>query len=156
MWLHIGYGQACYDGNPTAFNRNGIYSADGICFEKLPLIPHISVIGGGIDATVYKFKIDKLELIEEDKTSVNSIILENITANLINGDEPEFIIGWNVLKYLKPDYEPTLPFDMSVPNSEEIIKNYYTYELTDTGRILLEYDRHAGFNNDMTSMFEYI
>ena len=155
MWLHIGYGEACYKNNPTAFHQNNIHSISDISFENLPLISDVSIIGGGLEAKIYRFRIERLELREKIKGSSNAIVLENITTHLIDGDEPEFLIGWNVLKYLKTTYTPALPFDLSQQDSDMVISNYYHLELTKEGRILLEYDRHLQFNNDLKEMFEY-
>lgn len=151
MWLRMKLDEICWKANPHAFQCNGISSASDITFENLPLVADSVTLGNNTLAQIYDFRIDKLELGE----SPHAILLENITVSLIDGDAPGFTVGWNVLKYLKTSYTPALPFDINKASSNEIVPNYYHIELTDVGKVLLEYDRHLHFSNYMQSMFEY-
>ena len=73
----------------------------------------------------------------------HKIDFENITVRVIDRKDSDFIVGWNVLKYLKPTYDPS-PSDL-----------VYQLELTDNGRKILEQDRQNKIANHMQSMFNY-
>ena len=85
-----------------------------------------------------------------------AIVLDNITVSLIDADAPGFTIGWNVLKYLKTTYSPILPVDPQHPDLNNMRSNYYYLELTNEGQMLLMFDRHYGFSNNMKSMFYFL
>jgi hypothetical protein len=154
MWLDMGLHKLCWNGNQSAFKNKNIHDVDNVMFDDLPLRPNASIIGDGTEAKVYDFRIDKLELGMASKEFNSNIILNNITVSLIDGDNPEFTVGWNVIKYLKPLYDPAIPLDQS--QDPPVIKpNYYDLELTNSGLMLLEFDRQMGFNNNLKNMFSY-
>ena len=92
---------------------------------------------------VYEFRLDKLEIGRPSLGFNHSVILENITVRLINRKDFDFIVGWNVLKYLQPTYKPS---------PENLI---YQLELKEDGRQLFKQDRANKINNHMQSMFVY-
>jgi hypothetical protein len=92
---------------------------------------------------VFEFRLDSLELGKPSLGFNHSIVFNNITVRLINRKDSDFIVGWNVLKYLKPTYDPS-PMNL-----------IYQLELTDNGSRLLQQDRSDKVNNFMQNMFNY-
>ena len=152
MWLRMKLDEMCWKANPSAFQRVGVNSINDITFENLPLIAEAVTLGNNKTAKIYDFRIDKLELGEPPLT----IMLDNITVSLIEADAPGFTIGWNVLKYFKTTYSPMLPVNSQNPDLNNMRINYYNLELTSEGQMLLMFDRHYGFSNNMKSMFYFL
>ena len=121
----------------------GISSPEKMTFDNLPLISTVSILGDGSQVKVFEFRLDALELGKPSLGFNHSIILNDITVRLINRKDSDFIVGWNVLKYLKPTYDPS-PTNL-----------IYQLELTDNGSQLLQQDRNDKVNNCMQSMFNY-
>jgi hypothetical protein len=121
----------------------GIASSDKMIFDNLPLVSTISILGDGTHVKVFEFKLDALELGKPSLGFNHSIKFENITVRLINRKDPDFIVGWNVLKYLQPTYDPA-------PSA-----SVYQLELTEKGHQLFIQDRDNKVNNYMQNMFNY-
>ena len=143
LWLIMGLNKVCWDNNPKLCKLMGIASPNEMTFDTLPLVSTISVLGDGSHVKVYEFKLDALELGRPSLGFGHSIKFENITVRLINRKDHDFIVGWNVMKYLRPTYDPS-PF-----------ASLYQFELTERGYQLFIQDRDNNINNYMKSMFNY-
>ena len=67
----------------------------------------------------------------------------HITVRLINRKDLDFIVGWNVMKYLTPTYHPSTTSQL------------YQLELEEAGHQLFLKDRANNISNHMQSMFNY-
>lgn len=143
LWLNMGLHEECWNRNPELCKLMGIASPNDMVFEKLPLVSVISILGDGSKIKAYEFRLDELELGRESLGFNHKINFENITVRVINRKDSDFIVGWNVLKYLEPTYKPSL------------YQSIYQLELTEDGRKLLEQDRQNKISNYMQSMFNY-
>ena len=143
LWLRMRLHEACWNSNTQLCKLMGIASPEELTFDNLPLVSTVSILGDGSQVKVFEFRLDELELGKPSLGFNHSIVLENITVRLIDRKDSDFIIGWNVLKYLKPTYDPS-PSNL-----------IYQLELTDKGNQLLQQDRHEKVNNHMQSMFNY-
>jgi len=143
LWLIMGLNEACWNRNSELCKLMGIASPNDMTFDTLPFISTVSILGDGSHVKVFEFRLDALELGKPSLGFNHSIKFENITVRLINRKDPDFIVGWNVLKYLQPSYDPS-------PD-----KAIYQFELTDKGRRFFIQDRDNKVNNYMHSMFNY-
>ena len=143
LWLNMGLHDVCWNNNPQLCKLMGIASPGDITFDNLPLVSAVSTLGDGSKVKVYEFRLDALELGKASIGFNHTIVVEDITIRLINRKDSDFIVGWNVLKYLKPTYTPA-PSNL-----------IYQFELTDTGRQLFEQDRQNKIANHMQSIFNY-
>ena len=143
LWREMRLHEACWNNNPSICKLMGLSSAEDMTFNNLPLISGVSILGDGSHAKVYEFKLDSLEIGKPTLGFNHSIILDNITVRLINRKDSNFIVGWNVLKYLQPTYNPS-------PTQA-----IYNFTLTNEGLQLFQQDRNNKINNFMQSMFDY-
>jgi len=143
LWLRMGLHVTCWNNNPQLCKLMGITSPDKMMFDNLPLVSTVSILGDGSQVKVFEFRLDGLELGKPSLGFNHSIPFDNITVRLINRKDSDFIVGWNIIKYLKPTYDPS-PMDLT-----------YQLELTDGGRQLFQQDRNDKVNNYMRSMFNY-
>jgi len=143
LWLRMGLHEACWNSNPQLCKLMGINSPSEMVFERLPLISTVSILGDGSQVKVYEFRLDAVELGRPKIGFNHSILFENITVRLINRRDSDFIVGWNILKYLKPDYDPS------------VASSVYQLALTQNGEQLLQQDRHDKINNHMQTMFQF-
>ena len=143
LWRWMKLHEACWNGNPSLCKLMGFASANDMIFDTLPLNTTYSILGDGSPVKVYEFRLDKLELGKPTLGFNHSIILDNITVRLINRKDLDFIVGWNVLKYLTPTYHPSTTSLL------------YQLELEEAGHQLFLQDRARKVSNHMQSMFNY-
>jgi len=143
LWLRMGLHETCWNNNAQLCKLMGISAPDNMTFDNLPLASTISILGDGSQVKVYEFRLDAIELGKPSLGFNHSIPFDNITVRLINRKDSDFIVGWNILKYLKPTYDPS-PTNLT-----------YQLELTDSGRQLFQQDRIDKANNFMQHMFNY-
>lgn len=141
LWLNMQLHKICWNNNPQLCKLMGIESFDKMTFDTLPLISTISVLGDGSLAKVYEIKLDKLQLGLPSLGFNHCIELDNVTVRLINQDHAAFIVGWNVLKYLDIQYNPS-QFNCQLT-------------LTDAGKQFFREERRNGISNYMQNMFNY-
>ena len=143
LWLIMGLNNVCWNSNPEICKLMGISSSDDMTFETLPLVSTVSILGDGSHVKVYEFRLDAIELGKPTLGFNHVIKFENITVRLINRKDPDFIVGWNVLKYLQPSYDPS-------PDNA-----IYQFELTEKGQRFFIQDRYEKVNNHMQNMFNF-
>jgi hypothetical protein len=143
LWRILKMNEVCYNESPTLLNLMGIHSADEITFDNLPLLATTSRLGNNYEAKVYEFRLDSLT-IGLPTLSSNPITMANITTRIINSDGIDFIIGWNVLKYLKMSYEPSVQ------------QSFYQLTYDTAGEAFFNHDRTSGISNYMQSRFIYL
>jgi len=143
LWLHMGLHEVCWNANPQLCKLMGFNKPSDMTFETLPLTSTYSILGDGSRVKVYEFRLDAVELGKPSLGFNHSIKMENITVRLINRVGSDFFVGWNILKYLKPDYDPS------------IVSAVYQLSLTENGRQLFNQDRHDKVNNHMQTMFQF-
>ena len=156
MWIDMGLQNLCWQNNKHQFNLMGTKTINDIAFEELPLVADRVRIGDDTFSKMYYFRIDKLELGIPSIEYPHKIELKNITVGLINSSKSKFIIGMNVLKYLKPNYSPAVPRIDTGKAPQSKYPNYYELELTQGGIHLLVYDRQAKTNNHMQNTFHFL
>ena len=143
MWIDMGLHKICWNTNPALCNLMGIKTPDEMIFDRLPLAAAYSVLGDGSRVKVYEFRLDKLQLGLPSISFNHCIILDNITVRLINAEDADFIVGWNVLKYLEILYTPSA------------VDPICRLTLTSDGQQLFSHDRRNKITNFMQSMFVY-
>ena len=143
LWLDMGLDELLFNDNPSLMKLLGIRSKDDLAFDNLPMTAWTTILGNDTRVRTYEFCLDTLTL-GVQSLSHQPIHLKNITVRLIDSPELQFIVGWNVLKYLNIDYRAS--------QKEAICK----FELTDDGRLWLEDDRKNKIANFMTSRFNYL
>ena len=143
LWKYMGLDELLFNDNPNLMKLLEIKSKDDLSFNNLPMTARASILGDDTRVRTYEFCLDTLTL-GIQSLSYQPIQLKNITVRLIDSPELQFIVGWNVLKYLNIDYRA---------NQKEAICKF---ELTDDGRLWLEDDRKNKIANFMTSRFNYL
>ncbi|MCL1996454.1 MAG: hypothetical protein FWG63_09635 [Defluviitaleaceae bacterium] len=143
LWQYMGLDELLFNDNPPLMKLLGIKSKDDLAFDSLPMIARATILGDDTRVRTYEFCLDTLAL-GVQSLSYQPIRLKNITVRLIDSPELQFIVGWNVLKYLNIDYKAS--------QKEAICK----FELTVDGRLWLEDDRKEKIANFMTSRFNYL
>jgi hypothetical protein len=143
MWIDMGLHKICWNANPTLCKLMGLDTPDDMSFDRLPLTATYSVLGDGSQVKVYEFRLDKLQLGLPKLGFNHCIIMDNITVRLINAEDADFIVGWNVLKYLESHYTPSL------------IDPMCQLTLTSDGQQLFTHDRRNKLSNHMQSMFNF-
>ena len=143
MWIDMGLHKICWNANPSLCKLMGLNAPDDMTFDRLPLTAAYSIFGDGSRVKAYEFRLDILQL-GLPKLGFNHIIeMENITVRLINAEDADFIVGWNVLKYLEIHYIPSL----TDPTCQ--------LTLTHVGQQMYLNDMHNKIANHMQSMFNY-
>jgi len=143
MWIDMGLHKICWNANPTLCKLMGLNTSEDMTFDRLPLTATYSVLGDGSQVKVYEFRLDKLQLGLPRLGFDHCIVMDNITVRLINAEDADFIVGWNVLKYLDIHYVASLTSPVC------------QLTLTDEGLQLFRHDRQNKTNNQMQSMFNY-
>jgi hypothetical protein len=70
-------------------------------------------------------------------------VSNNITVKIINSLRYSFLVGWNVLRYLKVEHDPSI--------KESVCR----LTLESSGKLLLEEHRKRGVNS-LRSTFDYV
>ena len=143
LWCLMGMNEVCFNDNPRLLNLMGIKSADEMTFNNLPLLANTTILGNSFRAKSYEFRLDKLT-IGLPTLSSNAITLENITVRVIESNAHEFIVGWNVLKYLRTNYTPSPA------------QSIYKITLDTNGEALFQQDRANGISNNLQNRFIYL
>jgi hypothetical protein len=143
MWIDMGLHKICWNANSTLCKLMGLNTPEDMTFDLLPLMATYSVLGDGSQVKVYEFRLDKLQLGLPKLGYNHCIVMDNITVRLINTEDADFIIGWNVLKYLEVHYIPSLTDPMC------------RLTLTPDGQQLFLHDRQNKLANHMQSMFNF-
>ena len=143
FWLDMGLDEVIFNDNPPLMDLLGIKSKDDLTFDTLPMTAVITRLGNDVEIKAYEFCLDVLTL-GIQSLSYSPIKLEKITVRLIDSPKWQFLVGWNVLKYLDTFYRAS--------KNEAI----YTLNLTAEGRGWLETDRRNRVANYMTSRFSYL
>ncbi|MCL1988953.1 MAG: hypothetical protein FWG64_13435 [Firmicutes bacterium] len=143
LWQHMGLDEVIFNDNPPLMKLLGIKSKNELTFDNLPMTAVDTKLGNGVVVKTYEFYLDTLTLGIRSLSNV-PVVLEKITVRLIDSNEVQFLIGWNVLKYLEVTYKPS--------ENEAI----YTFKFTAKGKNWLETDRKNKISNYMTSRFSYL
>lgn len=143
LWKRWGFNSLLFDSNPSLMNTAGIYSADDIAFDKLPIIKKTSTLGDDKEVDVYEFRLDEL-MFGMPSASIQTVPFNKITVRIIGSDEPGFIVGWNVLKYLTINYKP------SVSSSK------CQLTLEQDGIDFMQHDRQNNISNYLQDRFSYL
>jgi hypothetical protein len=146
LWLDMGLDEVCFNelrDTTEFFQHTSFRSPKDMTFEKLPLAEKVSELGNNFKVKVYEFRLDRLNIGIPQNNS-DYIMFENITVRLIDSPQQEFIVGWNVLKYLDIDYKPSI--------NQSVCK----LTLTEAGKALLHADRQNKRYNYMNNRFNYL
>jgi hypothetical protein len=142
-WRNMGMNEVCFNDNPTLMKQMGIYSPDDLTFDNMPLTRHTTELGNGMEINAYEARLDQIYLGKE-RLGLPPITIENITIRIIDSDKRAFIVGWNILKYLSVNYNPSLH------------ESQYQLMLTKEGRKKFQYDRENNISNYLKHRFNYI
>ncbi|MCL2017132.1 MAG: hypothetical protein FWG68_12890 [Defluviitaleaceae bacterium] len=143
LWKTMGLDELLFEENPPLMKLLGLKSPADFTFETLPMMEKATILGDNTKIRAYEVCLDYLTLGVRSLSS-QPIRLEKITVRLMDSPKLKFIVGENVLKYLKTNYNP------------DINNAIYNFELTPNGKHWLETDRQNKISNFMTSRFNYL
>jgi hypothetical protein len=125
----------------------GIAKHTEMTFSKLPFPPlpekYWTEVGNGAKVATYEFRIDKLTKGVSDSNS-DELVFDNITVRLIDSPKSEFVVGMNVLRYIKVAFRPTS------------IQSICQLTLDENGKSLMEKHRVSKGVNNLQSTFNYL
>ena len=144
LWEDMKQHMRFFDENKKLCELAGIKFANDLTFENIPIYKKKgTTLGDGSTVLVFQTKIDAITFQKNKLGRGLPVTLNNITVNVMDHFESHFIIGCNVIKYLKLHSEPIGDeFTISI-------------DFTDNGKRLLEKDRTEKKNNYMTHFYNF-
>lgn len=144
LWKKLNQHNRFFELNKELCKLVGILNPEDLMFKNIPITKRKdTVIGDGSNIKVFDTKIDSITFQKNKLGQGIPVTVKDITAKVLDHTEEHFIVGCNVIKYLKLATEPKGDnFTISI-------------DFTSDGKNLLDEDRKNKKANFMTNFYNY-